>query len=498
VSTQETTAAGAEAAPDGSGLSGTGRLGDPGPRPPFPGPRAMVAGIRQARAATKRMPMPRGANNLSLKRTWRARHDVLNLLLESYFEYGAVFGMRILHDRQVFMIGPEANHFVLVSGRENFVWREGRFGDLITLLGDGLLTIDGEYHDASRAIMMPAFHKERILRATATMNAEAAAAIDPVSDGDVIDVYGWTRNLAMRIAMRALFGFDPDSAHAHETVSEFERGLSFHGEEYIWQIAVGPGTPYARLKSARAELERLVGGEIRARRERGDDPEAGSDILGSLLAATDAEGNSFTDTQVLDHVLTLLFAGHDTTTATVTFLAYELARNPSCFEPLQTELAETVGTSPAPTPEQLLGGLPELSKAIDETLRLYPPAWIGPRRVVRDFEFKGVGVPAGLPLSYSSWVSHRLPDVWDEPDAFRPDRFEPEARARLPTGAYVPFGMGPRVCIGKRFGYTEVHAVASALLRRFEWELVEESQITVLQAPTLSPKGGLRIRLYER
>lgn len=196
-------------------------------------------------------------------------------------------------------------------------------------------------------------------------------------------------------------------------------------------------------------------------------------------------------------MLTLLFAGHDTTTSTVTFLAYELARNPSCYAPLQAELAEVIGRE-RPTPEQLFGELPRLTEAVDETLRLYPPAWIGPRRIVRDFEFAGVEVPAGLPIAYSSWVSHRLPDVWDEPEAFRPQRFSPDARAQLQKGAYVPFGMGPRVCIGKRFGYTEVHAIAAALLGRFEWELVDDPRITITQAPTLSPRGGLRIRLHER
>ena len=469
-------------------------LRGPGPRPPFPGPLGMVTEIRSARAAMKRMPMPKGENNLSLRRTWRARHDVLNLLLDGYYKHGPIFGMRILHDRQAFMIGPEANHFVLVSGRENFVWRHGRFGDLITLLGDGLLTTDGDYHDASRAIMMPAFHRDRVATAAETMASEAEAAIAGLGDGQVLDIYNWTRNLAMRIAMGALFGFDPDSARAHETATEFERGLSFHGEEFVLQRMVGPGTPYARLKSARAELERLVGAEIRARRESGADR---GDILGSLLAAEDEEGNSLSDTQVLDHVLTLLFAGHDTTTSTVTFLAYEIARNPAWFANLKAELDQVLAGGRAGA-EQLFGELPLLSQAVDETLRLYPPAWIGPRRVVHDFEFAGVGIPAGLPIAYSSWVSHRLPDVWDDPHAFKPERFEPGRRAKLPRGAYIPFGMGPRVCIGKRFGYTEVHAIAATLLQRFEWELVDDPEITILQAPTLSPKGGLRIRLHER
>lgn len=438
--------------------------------------------------------MPRGEVGLSLRRIYRARHDVLNLLLESYFKYGPLFGMRILHDRQAFMIGPEANHFMLVSGRESFVWRYGRMGDLVTLIGDGLLTTDDGYHDASRAIMMPAFHTERVAEATRIMVGEAEAAIGRLQAGEVLDVYGWTRALAMRIAMSALFGFNPDSARATETARQFERGLAFHGREFILQILVGPGTPYAKLKRARAELECIVGAEIERRRSSGEDR---GDVLGSLLAATDPEGGGLSDRQVLDHVLTLLFAGHDTTTSTLTFLAYELARNPSWFATLGAEI-DAAARSSAPDAGMLRDGVPLLTQAIDETLRLYPPAWIGPRRVARDFEFAGIPVPAGLPIAYSSWVTHRLPDVWDEPEVFRPERFTPEARAAFARGSYVPFGMGPRVCIGKRFGYAEVHAIAALLLQRFRWELVDDEAIEIAQAPTLSPQGGLWIRLHER
>ncbi len=454
-----------------------------------------MADIRRSRAALRGRQLPPGDNNLSLRRTWRARHDVLNLLREAYYRHGSIFGMRILHDPQVFMIGPEANHFMLVSGRENFVWRHGHMGDLITLIGDGLLTTDGDYHDTSRAIIMPAFHRDRVSAATELMVAEAEGAAERLGDGEELDIYHWTRALAMRIAMRALFGIDPDSTNAERTAEHFERGLSFYGAEYVAQMAVGPGTPLARLRRARGALEEIIGTEIRRRREQGGDR---GDILSSLLEATDDEGASLTDRQVLDHVLTLLFAGHDTTTSTVTFLAYEVARNRGHFQPLAAEISAVVGDSDGPDAEQLFEGLPLLARAVDETLRLYPPAWVGPRRVVREFEFRGVTVPAGLPISYSSWVSHRLPEVFPEPDSFRPERFEPESRRRFPRGAYVPFGMGPRVCIGKRFGYTEVHAIAAALLRRFEWDLPEGEAITVIQAPTLSPEGGLPIRLRAR
>ena len=475
-------------------MSEVSRIGSPGPRPAFPGPLTVASDLRDERRARRRAPFPAGENRMSLHNTWRFRRDPLHLLLEAYRRHGPIFGMRILFGINVFMIGPEANHFMLVSGRESFAWRNGRMGDLITLVGDGLLTTDGDYHDSSRAIMMPAFHRERVATSAGTMTEEAAAAADRLAGRASVDVYHWTRDLAMRIAMRALFGFDPDSGRADEIASVFESGLSFHGREFPMQLLVGPGTPYARLKRDRAELGRLVGAEINRRRRRGEDRE---DMLGSLLAAGDEEGRSLTDRQVLDHVLTLLFAGHDTTTSTLSFLVYELARSPEWAERLRRERDEVCGDR-EPTAEDLFGGLPLLTRAIDETLRLYPPAWIGPRRSTRDFEFAGVRAPAGLPVTYSSWVSHRLPEVFEDPDRFEPDRFEPERRATWPRGAYVPFGMGPRVCIGKRFGYTEVHAIAAALLRRFSFELEPRYRLRIQQAPTLSPKGGLPVRLLRR
>jgi len=427
----------------------------------------------------------------------RFRHDVLNLLLEERERHGPVFGLRVLYGYNVFLIGPEANHFMLVSGRDNFTWRHGHLGSLIPLIGDGLLTTDGEYHDSSRAIMMPAFHKERVTLAAEAMAEEAESAVDSLEalgpDAEA-DLYHWTRDLAMRIAMRSLFGFDPDSARSADAAETFERGLAFHGREYPMQLLFGPGTPEAGMRRDRRRLEEIVGAEIRSRRERGGE---GEDILGSLLAATDADGNSLTDGQVLDHVLTLLFAGHDTTTSTISFLVYELAHNPDWAERLSAERDEVCGDR-EPTPEELFTGLPLLTRAIDETLRLYPPAWTGPRRALREFEFAGVSVAAGLPCSYSSWVSHHLPDVFEDPERFDPDRFEPKKRADWPRGAYVPFGMGPRVCIGKRFGYSEVHAIAAALLRRFSFELPPDYELEIQQAPTLSPRGGLPVRLLPR
>ncbi len=135
---------------------------------------------------------------------------------------------------------------------------------------------------------------------------------------------------------------------------------------------------------------------------------------------------------------------------------------------------------------------------VDETLRLYPPAWIGPRRAVREFEFAGHTVPRDAYVSYCSWASHRLPEVFPDPEAFIPERFTPDRKAALPRGAYVPFGGGQRICIGKRFGQTEVKLVSTMLLQRFRLELLPGRTMHVRQMPTLSPEGGLRVRVRER
>jgi cytochrome P450 len=375
-----------------------------------------------------------------------------------------VFSLRILNARNVFMLGPEANHFMLVSHADHFRWRDGGFGDLIPLLGDGMLTIDGDFHRESRRIMLPAFHHERVKAALGVMDEEIERALRGWRDGLELDLYAWARELALRVAMRALFGFDAD---ASGPARDFERALGFYGHDYWLQVLRGPRTPWAALQASRARLDRLIYAEIAERRRTG---RRGEDVLSLLLDAP------LSDRHVRDHTMTLLFAGHDTTTATVAFLFYELAWHP--------DVADAVAGDP-----QLL------DQALDETLRLYPPAWIGPRRAARAFDFGGHHVAEGAPVNYCSWASHRLPDVWEEPHAFRPERFAPDARKRIPKGAYVPFGGGSRICLGMRFGQAEIRAIATAVSERFRVELPPGFRLRIRQTPTLGPAGGLPVRI---
>jgi cytochrome P450 len=433
---------------------------------------------------------PPGDTAPSLVRTKRFAEHPLPLLLDAYERHGPVFTLRIFHGRVVFMLGPEANHYVTVSHADNFRWRDGHMGDLIPLLGDGLLTIDGEFHRRSRKAMLPVFHRERIAKSAETILDEATRAVDDLPAGGRLDLYGWTRRLALRVAMRALFGLDPDRAPT--AAADFETALSYYSRDYFLQVLRGPGSPFNAMQRARGRLDELILAEIARRRASG---ERGDDLLSLLLDARDEDGQQLDDAHVRDEVMTLLFAGHDTTTSTIAFMFHELSRNPEVRERLEEELdaAGPIGT-------EHLGGtkLPYLEMTIDETLRKYPPAWVGPRRSNRPFTFAGVQVPGNAFVNYCSWASHHLPHVFPDPHAFRPERFAPEERAKLPKGAYVPFGGGSRTCIGMRFAQVEVRAIAALIASRFRLAVPGDYALRIRQMPTIGPRDGLPVDVARR
>jgi cytochrome P450 len=442
------------------------------------------------------VPFPPGDTSFSLSRTRKFADYPLPVLLAAYERFGPVFTLRIFHGNTVWMIGPEANHHMLVSHADNFSWREGHMGDLAPLLGDGLLTIDGEFHRRSRRIMLPAFHHEAIAAALSTMNTEIERSLSEWQPGRRIDIYHWTRRLALRIAMRALFGFDPDATDARIDVAKnFEQGLGFWARDYFLQVLRGPGTPFNQMQTARRALDDLIFAEITRRRSSG---ERGPDLLSLLIDASDEDGEALNDHQIRDEVMTLLFAGHDTTTSTIAFMFYELAHHPEVTVALRNELDRVLGEEPPDAALLMSGQLELLEMVLDETLRMYPPAWVGGRRAISTFEFAGHKVPAGAYVNYSSWASHHLAEVFEDPFEFRPERFTRERKAALPKGAYVPFGAGSRICIGMRFGQLEIKAIASQLLRRFDFRLQEGYQLRTRQMPTIGPRGGVPLIVAAR
>jgi cytochrome P450 len=451
--------------------------------------------VRRERRVRRRAKLPPGSTAPSWSHTRRIISDPLGLLLEHERRFGPVFTIRLLHEPIVWAIGAEVNHQILVSDFDAFQWRDGRFADLWPLLGDGLLNIDGAYHRDLRMLLLPAFHRDRVAAVAETMVEQALAAAEALREGQVVEIYRWVRALALRIALRGLLGMEASDGREQTLAAAFEASLAIHGEPVLIQMLPAPRTPLARAIAAQRTLDLAVRAEIDERRRRGD---SGRGVLGLLLSATDERGAPLSASVVRDQAITLLFAGHDTTTTTFTFLVHELGRNPHAREAVEGELKRVLGAR-NPTAAELDGqALPVLERSLKETLRRYPPAWVGPRRTTRDVTLGGVQIPAELGVHYSSWATHHLPHLYPDPFRFDPDRFLPEREATLPRGAYVPFGGGSRMCLGKRFGEYELRALAAVLFSRVRLEPLSAKNPRIVTTPTLGPKGGLRFTVRTR
>ncbi|MGH2883579.1 MAG: cytochrome P450, partial [Solirubrobacteraceae bacterium] len=308
-------------------------------------------------------------------------------------------------------------------------------------------------------------------------------------------IYRLVRELALRIALRALLGIETSEGREQTLAAAFEASLAIHGEPVLIQMLPLPRSPLVRAFAARRTLDAAVRAEIDERRRRGD---PGRGVLGLLLSASDDAGLPLPAPVVRDQAVTLLFAGHDTTTTTFTFLLHELGRSAPAREAVEHELDRVLGVR-NPTPAELDGvALPVLERTLKETLRCYPAAWVGPRRATRDVTLGGLPVPAEIGVQYSSWATHHLPQLYPDPFRFDPDRFLPEREAALPRGAYIPFGGGSRMCLGKRFWEYELRALAAVLLSRVRLDPLSAANPQIVTTPTLGPKGGLRFAVRAR
>ena len=439
-------------------------------------------------------PGPTGFPHLSVAMGKALYRQPLETLMGYYREFGPVFTLRFFGQELVFMVSPEANRKILVGGVEEFSWGEGLYAELVPFLGRGLLTSDDEAHDRARELLAPAFYPAQIAGYADKMVRRARAEVEALEDGQKLDLHEWVRAVALEVAGEVLVGLEMNQGRARRLAHHFEQGLKCY-DGYFWQTLFyrGPMTRHARLKTHATKLDEIIGEEIK-RRRRGK--ATGSSIFDRLCQA-EAGGERFSHEEIRDHLVTLLFAGHDTTAATVSWLVSQVGQRGEVYARLQDEIDEVVGRGD-PTAGDLMGGMGYLDRVLKETLRLYPPAWIGPRLSRRGFWIDDHRIPAGTHVAYCSWMTHRLPELWEHPEAFWPGRFEEERARAMEPGAYVPFGRGPRTCIGMRFGELEVKVLVVLLMQRFRVELLAGQSFRPQMIPTISSREGVKVRLRER
>ncbi len=390
---------------------------------------------------------------------------------------------------------PEAVCAVLIDHASSFTNRENS-EPLRALIGDGLLTIDGELHKRHRRWLLPAFHHKRIEGYRDTMVEYTQRLLDSWKPGELVDMLGEMQRLTVSVAAKTLFNVEI-SACTQELGRAFTTALEQANDYWVgWNIPFfrwnPPFTPYGRLYRATARLDRFVFQVIAERRASSQDA---GDILSMLLAARAEDGTALSDRQVRDEAMTILLAGHGTTANVLIWTLYLLARHAAVREQLLCELS-TVLKGRAPTIEDL-AYLPYLETVINETLRLYPPAWTLLRRASETVEIDGTRVSAGDVIWLSQWVMHRMPEYFPDPETFMPERFEPQHGMKHPQFAFFPFGGGAHRCLGMTFAYTEVRIVLAMLLQRYSPVLVDGFPVVPRPLITLRPKGGMRMRIEE-
>jgi cytochrome P450 len=425
-----------------------------------------------------RVPVPGLASGRRALRAWM-KEGIIGALRALRDTLGPVFSLPLPGFHPIVVSGPEAVRYVLVTARRRLEWRMAR-DPVARLLRHGVLVEDGEAHDRLRRALSPPLRRGAVRSHVAAMwrSAERVAASWP--DGGRVDMLVEMRKVTLLILAETLFGFDlaPDLDRLWPHIL---RLLSFiaPGRWMVWSGA--PRLGYGRSRRA---VDDYLYGLIRQRRLAPD----GDGMLSRLV-----RDPSMTDDLIRDQLLTMLIAGHDTTTALLAWTLVLLVQHPETLQRAAGEVDTFLTTEP-PDPEQI-DQLDFLESVVHESLRLYPPIHLGNRRVADGAESAPTALKPGRRLLYSIYLTHRDPRHWPDPDRFDPDRFR---RSPAPAPyAFVPFGGGPRNCIGAHFGLVEAKVVLAYLLRH--WRLSPlDRPVRAHMGATLEPRPGVRMTIARR
>ena len=439
-----------------------------------PGPRPVIPGVK----------------------LFALRRDPIKYLTNLANRYGDLVHFK-LGPQTVFLVNnPDYIRDILVTHNRNFMKGEG-LQRAKRLLGEGLLTSEGEFHLRQRRLAQPAFHRQRIAAYAATMVEYADRACDRWRAGETRDVAREMMRLTLAIAGKTLFDADVESeadeiGEALTTTFALFNRLTLPFAQLLERLPL-PAT--RRFQKARERLDATIYRIIDERRAGGEDR---GDLLSMLIAARDEEGDGsgMTDEQLRDEAMTIFLAGHETTANALTWTWYLLSQHPEIEARFHAEVDEVLKGA-SPTAEDF----PRLRYAemvFAEAMRLFPPAWIIGRRALGDYQIDGYKIPARSILLMSQYLTHHDSRFFPEPFRFDPERWTPEARESRPKFSYFPFGGGPRLCIGESFAWMEGALVMATIARRFRMRLAPGHPVEMQTLVTLRPKHGMRMILESR
>ena len=386
----------------------------------------------------------------------------------------------------VTLLGPEANQFVLHDREGNFSSRGGWYYWIDAVFPGAIMAMDDPAHKHHRRIMQGAFKRSAMERYVADMGPviEDELARWPVDGATPLQAFPRIKALTLNIAARVFMGMalGPEADRMNRAfIDTVEASLA---------LIRKPVPPFGMWRGVRARrwLMELMRSKLPSKRAA-----EGPDLFSQLCHARDEEGQRFSDGEVVNHMIFLMMAAHDTTTSSLTTMLYCLARHPEWQERLRAQ-AQALPVAHLGFGD--LAGCDQTEWVMKEALRLYPPLTSIPRKAARDCQFGGFHIPKGTPVGISPIHTHHMPSIWTKPHDFDPERFAPaRAEHRRHAYAYLPFGGGAHLCIGQHFADMEVKSVMHQLLRRFRWTVPEGYRMPYQLVPIAKPRDGLPIQL---
>lgn len=411
-------------------------------------------------------------------------------------EYGDVVFWKLSLSPAYQINHPDYIEEVLVTKNSQFSKHQS-LQILRLMLGNGLVSSEGEFWQRQRRLMQPAFHRDRIFSYGEVMIDYTNRLLNTWRDGDIRDVHEEMMHLTLEIVAKTLFGAEVATevekvGTAMQVSIEYFESRNTNLLLYLLPDWV-PTPQNLRFQKVIQQMDELIYTIIQQKRESAKDA---GDLLSMLLQVQDEDGTRMSDQQLRDEVMTLFMAGHETTALVLSWTWYLLSQHPEVETKLLEELQTVLGGR-TPT----VADLPELrytERVVMEVMRLYPPVWAMSRKALQDCEIAGYPVRAGDSILMSQWVMHRDPRYFDAPEVFNPDRWAGDLAKKLPTFAYFPFGGGPRICIGKSFANMEAVLLLATIAQKFRLTLIPEQQITPWPAFTLRPKYGIKMLLNQR
>jgi cytochrome P450 len=444
-------------------------------------------------------------------------HDPIKTLSNISLEYGDISYFRLGREHVYLINNPEYIEKVLIYDHRNF--KKGkRLQTAKAVLGEGLVTSEGDFHNRQRRLIQPIFHPKQIITYSNTMVDYATRMRDRWNDGDIVDISEEMMRLTLGIICKSVLNYDIESearqvGKALTTARRYSKRLQSPIGHVLDKIPVLPAVRGAR--EAKKELDSLVYQLMADRRRTQEQSHYDNgkshdyDLLSRLMEAQDFDNpnnnqEKMSDKQVRDEVMTIFIAGHETTANALTWTFYLLSQNQDVEAKLHDEINSVLGDSSGnnvanrtPTADDI-PKLQYTEKVLRESMRIYPPVWTIGRHVEDDYSVGEYTIPAYSSILMSQYVMHHNPKYYEQPEQFNPDRWTEEFKSHLPRFSYFPFGGGIRGCIGEPFAWIEGILIIATIAQKWTMRLVPSQRIKLDPAITLRPRHGMKMKLIQR